>query len=448
MQIAVTEVRPQVYVVAWKEATGATVTHIEDHENGILYSNATLPDGSFYTMKGTIRPIQQTPIRIGYSLSLSGPVAENTKSARLAHQLWEEDINSKGGLLGRKVQLICIDDCGDASQVYGIYKRLLDEEKVDLLIGGYGTNTLKASLPLVIERNRILIGLMGLGVNGSLKYQNYFAMIPTGPSPNAALTEGFFELAATQHPKPLTVAVLTLDAEFSRNPVIGARENAAKYGMRIIHEQTYSLATTDFEPIINQLKEINADILFLCSYLEDSKGLIRAIHNSDYRPKMVGGAMIGPQSAAVKTELGPLLNGFVNYEYWMPVPKMNFPGVTEVLQKYQKRAREEKVDELGFYVVPLAYAQMQVLEQAVQATGSLDDTLLSQYCRNNSFETVMGTISFGEGGEWVEPRVVQVQFQHVPNGDIDTFKDSKVQIVVSPEAYASGKLIYPYDPSK
>lgn len=389
-----------------------------------------------------------TPIRIGYSLSLSGPVAENTKAARLAHQIWQEDINSKGGLLGRKVELICIDDQGDASKVPGIYTGLLDKFKVDLVIGGYGTNTIGASMPLIMERKRFLIGLMGLGVNLNLHYPNYFAMIPTGPTPNPALTEGFFALAASQSPKPQTVAVLSADAEFSRNPVIGARENAAKYGMQIIHEQTYPLSTKDFAPIITQIKTINADVLFLCSYLKDSIGLVRAIHASDYNPKMVGGAMIGPQSASVKTELGPLLNGFVNYEYWMPVPKMDFPGVSDMLAKYQEKALAENIDALGFYVVPLAYSQMQVLEQAVNATGSLDDEALSEYCRTNSFETVIGTVRFGKGGEWTEPRVVQVQFQNIDNHEVNTFRDSRVQVVVSPPEYASGSLVYPYAANK
>lgn len=131
------------------------------------------------------------PVRIGYSLSLSGPVSENTKSARLAHQIWQEDINARGGLLGRSVQLVCIDDHGDASRVAGIYQDLLDNEQVDLIIGGYGTNTIGASLPLVMQRNKFLIGLMGLGANGNLKYPGYFAMIPTGITPNSALTEGF-----------------------------------------------------------------------------------------------------------------------------------------------------------------------------------------------------------------------------------------------------------------
>lgn len=388
--------------------------------------------------------IENSAVRIGYSLSLSGPVAENTKSARLAHQLWEDDVNARGGLLGHTVKLICIDDHGDANMVPGIYKDLLDQENVDLIIGGYGTNTIGASLPLVIQRKKFLIGLMGLGVNSNLKYPGYFAMIPTGLKPNLALTEDFFKLAASQDPKPQTVALLTADAEFSRNPVIGARQNAAKYGLEIIHEQTYPLSTVDFNPIIKHLKTINADILFLCSYLKDSVGLVRAIATSDYHPKIVGGAMIGPQSASVKKELGPLLNGFVNYEYWMPVPKMDFPGVADVLSRYQARAKSEDVDELGFYVAPLAYSQMQVLEQAVIATGSFEDEKLAEYCRTHSFETVMGTIRFGEGGEWIEPRVIQIQFQNIDNSELETFKDSHAQIVVAPSEYASGSLIYPY----
>jgi len=384
------------------------------------------------------------PIKIGYSLSLTGPVSENTKAAQLTHQIWEMDININGGLLGRKVELICTDDKGDPKEAASIYKSFLEKEGVDLVIGGYGTNTIAASMPIIMEHNRFLIGLMGLGVNGILGYPNYFAMIPTGPSPNTALTEGFFELAASQNPKPKTVALLSAQAEFSKNPIIGAIENSEKYGLQIIHQQTYPLSTTDFSTIIEEIETIDADVLFICSYLNDSIGLIKAIKNSTYRPKMVGGAMIGPQSASVKTELGPLLNGFVNYEYWVPVPKMDLNGVSEMLAKYQQQAIKANVDTLGFYVAPLAYAQMQVLEQAVKGTGSLDDIKLSDYCRNNQFETVMGSISFGKNGEWNQPRVVQVQFQNIKNNNIESFKDSTSQVVVSPKSYVSGNFIYPY----
>jgi branched-chain amino acid transport system substrate-binding protein len=327
-------------------------------------------------------------------------------------------------------------------QVDTIYAQLLETEKVDLVIGGYGTNTIAASMPQVMKHNKFLIGLQGLGVNINLHYPNYFAMIPTGPKPNSALTEGFFALASSNGSQ--TVAVLSADAEFSRNPVIGARENAAKYGMQIIHEETYPLSTDDFTPLIEKVKALNADVLFLCSYLNDSIGLVHAIHGSSYRPKIVGGAMIGPQSASVKTTLGPLLNGFVNYEYWAPVPKMNFPGIQEMLAKYQSKALAENLDGLGYYTPPLAYSQMQVLEQAIIATESLNDEVLSEYCRTHIFETVSGTLRFGEGGEWAEPRVVQVQFQNIDNGELNTFRNSRVQVVLTPPEYASGTLIYPY----
>src|SRR5688572_8728612 len=158
----------------------------------------------------------RSPVRIGYCLSLTGSLAGNGQSARLAHEIWREDVNRSGGLLGRPVELICYDDGTDASRVEGLYRRLLDDDHVDLIIGGYGTNTLRPAMRLVIDRGRFFVGLMGLGVNRDFAYPGYFAMIPTGPDPNAALTEGFFAAAAAQSPRPTTVALVAADAEFAR----------------------------------------------------------------------------------------------------------------------------------------------------------------------------------------------------------------------------------------
>ncbi|RMB79595.1 amino acid ABC transporter substrate-binding protein [Streptomyces shenzhenensis] len=387
---------------------------------------------------------EQAPVRIGYCLSLTGPLADNGRSARLAHEIWREDINARGGLLGRPVEFVRYDDRGDASLVPGMYERLIDEDKVDLVIGGYGTNTLLPAMPLVMERQRFFVGLMGLGVNNALVYPKYFAMIPTGPDPNAALTEGFFELAAQQNPRPTTVALVSADAEFSRNPVLGAKDNAEKYGIKVVHEVTYPLSTEDFKPVIDAVAETGSDLLFLCSYLDDSIGLVRTVRSHRYRPKMVGGAMIGPQNTAVRTALGPSLNGFVNYEYWAPVPKMMFPGVQELLNTYQERAADAGVDLLGHYMVPLAYAQLQVVAQAVEATGGFDDESLAAYARETTFRTVMGDVRFGVKGEWSQPRVLQVQFQGISGHEVGQFRNGSRQIVVSPPESSSGELIFPY----
>jgi branched-chain amino acid transport system substrate-binding protein len=390
-------------------------------------------------MPGTL-----SPIRIGYCLSLTGPVAGNTRSARLAQDIWGEDVNRRGGLLGRPVELICYDDHGDASLVPGIYKRLMDGDKVDLVIGGYGTNSLLPAMPLIMERQRFFVGLMGLGVNNALAYPNYFAMIPTGPDPNAALTEGFFALAAEQRPRPATVALLSADAEFSRNPILGARANTEKYGLKIVHEATYPLVTTNFEPLIDAVAVSGCDLLFLCSYLADSIGLVRAIRRHAFHPKMVGGAMIGPQNTEVKTTLGPQLNGFVNYEYWVPAPKLMSAGVQALLTAYQARAPEAQVDLLGHYMAPLAYAQMQVVSQAVEATGGFGDMALAAYARTATFHTVVGDITFGTKGEWSTPRVLQVQFRGIVDHEVEQFRDGSRQIIVSPPALASSQLQFPY----
>ena len=240
------------------------------------------------------------------------------------------------------------------------------------------------------------------------------------------------------------MALVSADAEFSRNPILGAKANAKKYGFQIVHEATYPLTTENFTPVIDAVAENNCDLLFLCSYLADSIGLVRTIYTHRFRPKMVGGGMIGPQNTAVKSTLGPLLNGFVNCEYWQPVPKMIFPGVQQFLNTYQAHAADAGVDLLGHYMAPLAYAQMQVVAQAVRATGGFDDARLAAYARSTTFNTVMGAVRFGVNGEWAEPRVLQVQFQGISGHAVDQFQNGSRQIVVTPPNFTSGEVRFPY----
>jgi branched-chain amino acid transport system substrate-binding protein len=385
----------------------------------------------------------KTPIKIGYSLSLTGPLAANGQTARLAHQIWQERINERGGLASHEIELVCVDDRSEGSSVAGIYEALLAEEKVDLLLGGYGNNSISPAMPIAIDHEKFFVGLMGLGVNIPFSYDRFFAMIPTGPDPNAALTAGFFETAARQTPVPRRVAIVAADAPFTKNPIEGARANAAKSGLEVVSETTYPLATTDFTEVLHEAEQSGPDVLFLCSYLNDSVGLIRAIGESDLDPTLVGGAMIGPQSSAVQTELGPLLNGIVNYEYWLPTAAMSFPGVSDLIATYQERARGTSADALGYYVAPFAYAQLQVVEQAIHATGGIDDAELADYTRSEVFPTVVGDVTFGPLGEWAVPRVLTVQFRDIASTDISDFAKPEARVVVAPVGYASGELAVP-----
>ncbi len=388
------------------------------------------------------------PIKIGYSMAMTGGLAANGKSALLAHKIWEEDVNGKGGLLGRQVKLIAYDDQSNPSTVPGIYTKLLDIDKVDLIIGAYATAQLAPAMPIVIQRQKVFIGLLGLAVNNEFNYDRYFVMIPSGPDPKPAFTKGFFDLAMAQNPKPQTVAIVAADQEFSRNAADGARTNAKAAGLKIVYDKSYPPSTTDFAPIVRAIQATNPDVVVVCSYPPDSVGIIRAVNELGFKPKMIGGGMVGPQSTAQKTQLGPLLNGFVNYDFWLPVPKMEFPGVAELMKKYQARAQSEGVDPLGYYMAPWAYAQLQVLGQAIEATKSIDDKKLADYIRATTFKTVVGDVKFGAKGEWAASRVLQVQFQGVKGNDVAQFTNGSTLVVVSPAEYVSGKVIYPYEKAK
>jgi branched-chain amino acid transport system substrate-binding protein len=388
------------------------------------------------------------PIKIGFSMAMTGGLGGNGKSALLAQKIWEEDVNAKGGLLGRKVKLIYYDDQSNPSTVPGIYTKLLDVDKVDIVMGGYATAMLAPAMPIVMQRKKLFIGLLGLAVNSEFNYPNYFVMIPSGPNPKPAFTKGFFDIAMAQNPKPKTVAIVAADQEFSRNASDGARENAKALGLNIVYDKSYPPSTTDYAPIVRAIQATNPDIVVVCSYPPDSVGIVRAVNEIGFKPKMIGGGMVGPQNTAMKAQLGPLLNGFTNYDFWLPVPKLNFPGVDDLMKKYQARAAAEGVDPLGYYMAPQAYAQFQVLAQAITATKTLNDDKLADYIRANTFKTVLGDVKFGKGGEWAEGRVLQVQFQNIKGNDVDQFKDVKTQVVVSPKEYISGSPVYPYEKAK
>ena len=388
------------------------------------------------------------PIKIGYSMALTGGLAPNGRSGLLAQKIWEEDVNAKGGLLGRPVRLVYYDDQSNPSTVPGIYTKLLDIDKVDLIIGGYATAQIAPAMPVAMQRNKVFVSLMGLAVNSEFNYPNYFSMVPSGPEPKPSITKGFFDTAMAQDPKPRTVAIVAADQEFSRNASDGARENAAKAGLRIVYDRSYPPTTADFTPIMRAIAAANPDLVVICSYPPDSVGMVKAVNEIGFRPKMIGGGMVGLQATALKMQLGPLLNGFVNYDYWLPVPTMMSPGIADLVKKYQARAQSEGVDALGYYMAPWAYAQLDVLGQAIEATKSLDDRKLADYMRANTFKTVLGDIAFGKDGELARGRMLQIQFHDVKGNDIEQFRTMGTQTVLTPAEYSSGNVIYPYEKAK
>jgi branched-chain amino acid transport system substrate-binding protein len=384
------------------------------------------------------------PIKIGFSMALSGGLAGGGKAALLAYQIWAEEVNAKGGILGRKVELVYYDDQTNPSSVPAIYTKLLDIDKVDLLLSGYGTVPTAAAMPIVIQRKKMILSLFALAANDEHKYNRYFQLQPNGPQAKYELSKGFFDIAATLNPKPQTVAMVGADAEYSILALQGARENAQKAGIKIVYDRTYPPSQVDFAPIVRAIKATNPELFFIASYPPDSTGMITSIHEIGFSARMVGGGLIGLQFAAIKQKLGPMLNNVLCYDLYVPEPTMKFPGIEDFLKRYRDRAAAAGVDPIGIYIPPFAYSELQILAQAIEAVGSLDDIKLAEYIHKTTFKTIVGDIKFDDRGEWAEPRVLYIQYQGIVGNDVEQFKQPGKQVILYPPRFKSGELKGPF----
>ena len=384
------------------------------------------------------------PITIGFGMALTGGLAAAGKTALLAMQIWQDDVNAKGGLLGRPVKLVYYDDQSTPPTVPGIYTKLLDVDKVDVIVSGYGTNMVAPAMPVAIQHDRLFLGLFGLAVNSEFHYPKYFSMLPTGPDPKHAFSEPFFKVVMAKEPKPKTLAIVAADAEYPKNASEGARETAKSLGLQIVYDKSYPPSTADYSPIVHAVQAANPEAVFVASYPPDSVGMVRAATEIGLKTRYFGGGMVGLQFTTIKQQLGPKLNGILDYDWWVPAPKMQFPGITEFLKKYQAKAPSEGIDPLGWYLPPFAYANLQILGEAIGGAKTLDQTKLADYIRSHPFSTIVGEISFGKDGEWSKPRVLEVQFQDIQGTDLEQFRDTKTEAILEPAEYRTGEVIEPY----
>jgi branched-chain amino acid transport system substrate-binding protein len=385
------------------------------------------------------------PIRIGMSLALTGAGASPSKVVNTALDLWRDDINAKGGLLGRPVELVIYDDQSAPANVPIIYTKLITVDKVDLLLGPYGTNFVAPAMPTIMQNNKLTISFTAIGINDKFHYPKYFSMVSTDPEGVDAFSIGFFDLAAAQQPKPQTVAILAADAEFAQSAAAGARNQIKKHGFNLIYDQSYPPSTTDFGPVVRAVRATNPDIVYIGAYPPDNVGIIRAADEIGLSPKMMGGAMIGMLVTPIKIQLGPIADGLITGENFPAALAKQIDGAPDFLTRYGERAAAARIDPLGFAWGPFAYSAGQVLAQAVTETKSLDHDKLAEYMHKASFKTVSGDFSFGTDGEWSKSRMVWTQVQNAQPNNLDQFRDGTAQPIVWPPEAKTGTLIYPYE---
>ena len=383
-------------------------------------------------------------MKIGIGIAQTGALSGGGKAALVALQMWVDDVNAKGGLLNRKVELISYDDQSSPAVTPGIYTKLLDVDKVDLLIAPYATVPTAPLMPLVKQRNLLLMGNFSFQVNHTVKHDMWFNNAPWSDA--TSWSEGFFRAGEKLGAK--TIAFLAADQEFAQNLANGARELAKKHGMKTVYEQNYPPSTVDFSAVVRAIRAAKADLVFVASYPNDSAAIVRAANEIGVGEsvKLFGGGMVGLQFTPIMESLGSMMNGIVNYNTY--VPGMDYPGIKDYFERYSKRAAAAKVDPLGYYITPFNYAIGQMIEQAVNATKSLDHKTLAAYLRKNEMKTIVGPIRYGPDGEWANPRVIMTQFLGVVDKNVDQFKLPGKQVVLSPEAAKTGEIAAPFEKAR
>ena len=383
----------------------------------------------------------QQPIKIGMSMPQTGSLGAGGKAALVALRMWVEDVNAKGGLLGRKVELIAYDDQTNPALTPSLYTKLLDVDKVDLLIAPYGSVPTAPIMPLVKQRDLLLIGNFSFQVNRTVKHDKWFNNAPWNDA--SSWSDGFVQ--AGQKLGAKSIAFLAADQEFAQNLANGARELAKKAGLETVYNQNYPPTTTDFSSLIRGIRAAKPDMVFVMSYPNDSVAIVRAVNEIGVGEsvKMFGGGMVGLQFTPIMASLGSMLNGIVNYNSY--VPGMKYPGIEEFLSRYAKKAVEAKVDPLGFYLPPFNYAIGQMYEQAIKATKSLNHKVLADYLHKNEMKTIVGPIRYGPDGEWKNARVVQAQFRGIVDKDVDQFRKPGKQVVLYPDQYKTGEVMAPFE---
>ena len=357
---------------------------------------------------------EEDPIKIGCTLSQSGKYADSGSYYVEAYQMWEEDVNAAGGLLGRSVELIIYDDESSAEKAISLYERLITVDKVDLILGPY-TSTIVYPVAQLVERYKMVM-LQGGGTAGKIFEAGFKYMFLTLPGFSEQHAIDFFEYLRTLPAGeiPSKAAIIYGDKSASIANANGWRALATLMGMQIVVDEKYPPDVMDLSPIISKAKAAGASLLMAGTYYPDAILIARTAAELNYRPKYII-LTAGVSSSEYGQDLGSLADGIMGTAWW----HTTVPFSTEWVERY-----DAKFDRKPDYHSAGGYSSAQILEQAVKETGSLDNTVLRDYIGSHSFDTVIALdMSFDERGAPSHSMIV-VQWQ---DGKLEVILPEKAQ---------------------
>jgi branched-chain amino acid transport system substrate-binding protein len=348
------------------------------------------------------------PIKIGSTLALTGPLSATAQVHKLVGDIYVEQLNKRGGLLGRPVEWIVKDDQSKPDLARTLYEQLITADKVDLLMGPYATGAILSAMGVAQRYNKVLVHHT-LGVPSLAKYDMQFPAWSLGSDPGNTVNNTLFDaLAATSKP-PKTVAIVTSKFPSIHFMAQGAREVAKKRGVNEVLFLEWDFGNRDFGPIANRVKDAKPDFVWVGAIGLEGNMLLDAMKKIDYVPPQHFYLYPAPGPLVTLPEAKNALSVTIFEEH---APFTNAPGAAEFVRIYRERAKAANFPDISVEVQAAAsYTAWQILEAGVVATKSLDDKAIGAWLKGNRVDTIQGRLRFDGTGQYGDDlmRVKQVQ---------------------------------------
>ena len=372
-------------------------------------------------LAGPVPADAQAPLKIGASLSLTGTYAKLGVYQKEGYELCADELNARGGLLGRKVEFVVYDDQSQPATGVRLYEKLITEDKVEAVMGPYSSPITEAVANVTEKYKKVMVSPLAATTSIFKKGRKYIFMVI---SPAEVYLEGVIDMAAKRGLK--TVAIVYEDTLFAKTSAVGAADLARKRGMQVVIQEGYPKGHTDFSALLTKIKALNPDVLAASTYFDDAIAITRQMKELNINPKMYGLTVGGDLP-----EFYNLLKQNAEYVYGSSQLEggLAYPGQREFLAAYQKKFSREPV-----YHSASGYAGCLIYAEAVKRAGTLDADKVRGELLTLETRTIFGDYKVDPDGFQVAHKMVILQWQ-----------DGK-KVTVWPDDLASGKLRYPTPP--
>lgn len=350
----------------------------------------------------------QAPLVVGSTLSLTGPLSATAMTHKLVGEIYVDQLNARGGLLGRKVEWMVKDDQSKPDLARTLYEQLITSDKVDLLIGPYGTGTILSAMGVAQRYNKVIVNHT-LGIPSLSKYEMAFPSWSLGSDPGNTVPNTVFDALAASPKPPKTVAIVTSKFPSIHFMSLGAREVAKKRGLQEVLFLEWDFGNRDFGPIAARIKDAKPDMIWVGDIALEGNMLLDAMKKIDYVPPIHFHTYPapGPMSKSPDGNLALSMSIFEEH-----APFTNNKVATDFIQIYHERATKANMPDIAVEVQAAAsYAAWQILEAGVRGANSFDDKAIAAWIRKNRVNTIYGQLRFDGPGNFGDDmmKIKQVQ---------------------------------------